>query len=82
MPTAVGKISDRGCYSQLGVIWETPKGQVLRYVLAEPRQRAVLDEARRVLPEPDESVCPPGLALSSGLRCAYDLLRTVGRIGV
>ena len=66
---------------QLDVMWETPKGQVLRYAIAGARQRAVLDEALALLPAPDEHVCPAGLALASWLRKVYDLLRAVGRIG-
>ena len=66
---------------QLDVIWETPKGQVLRYAIAGPRQRAVLDQALALLPAPDEHVCPADLALASWLRKVHDLLRGVGRIG-
>lgn len=67
---------------QLDVLWETPRDQVLRFPITHDRQRAVLDEARRLLLAPDEHVCPAGLALASWLRKVYDLLRGVGRIGI
>ena len=66
----------------LDVLWETPKDQILRFPITHDRQRAVLDEAHRLLPAPDEHVCPAGLALASWLRKVYDLLRGVGRIGI
>ena len=67
---------------QLDVLWETPRDQVLRFPITHDRQRAVLDEARRLLLAPDEPICPAGLALASWLRKVYDLLRGVGRIGI
>jgi len=66
---------------RLDVIWETPRNQVLRYVITGERQRAVLETARALLPAPEEHVCPADLALTSWLRKVYGLLRGVGRIG-
>ena len=66
----------------LDVLWETPRDQVLRFPITHDRQRAVLDQARRLLSAPDEHVCPAGLALASWLRKVYDLLRGVGQIGI
>jgi len=66
----------------LDVIWETPKEQVLRFPLTTEGQRAVVAEAHRLLQEPDESVCPAGVSVSTWLRKVYDLLRQVGGIGV
>ncbi len=66
----------------LDVLWEVPKDQVLRFSVAGERQQAVLEEARRLLSDPDETVCPPELALDAWLRRVYDLMRTVGGIGV
>lgn len=65
----------------LDVIWETPKEQVLRFPLTTAGQRAVVAEAHRLLQEPDESVCPAGVSVSTWLRKVYDLLRQVGGIG-
>ena len=66
----------------LDVLWEVPKDQVLRFSVAGERQQAVLDAARHLLPDPEEAVCPPELALDAWLRRVYDLMRTVGGIGV
>ena len=66
----------------LDVLWETPKNQVLRYPLTGERQRAVVQEARVLLLDPQEHVCPVSLALSTWLGRVYDLQRTVGRIGI
>lgn len=66
----------------LDVLWEVPKDQVLRFSVAGERRQAVLEEARRLLSDPDDTVCPPELALDAWLRRVYDLMRTVGGIGV
>ena len=66
----------------LDMLWEVPKDQVLRFSVAGERQQAVLDAARHLLPDPEEVVCPPELALEAWLRRVYDLMRTVGGIGV
>ncbi|MBK8168610.1 MAG: integrase domain-containing protein [bacterium] len=65
----------------LEVIWEAPEGRVLRVPVAGERPRAVLAEALALLPDPRESVCPPGLSTATWLRKVYDLLRGVGGIG-
>ena len=66
----------------LDVLWEVPKDQVLRFSVAGERQQAVLEAARHLLPDPEAAVCPPELALDAWLRRVYDLMRTVGGIGV
>ena len=66
----------------LEVLWEVPRDQVLRFPVAGERQQAVLEDARRLLPDPDTTVCPPELALDAWLRRVYDLMRTVGGIGI
>ena len=68
-----------GC---LDVFWETPKNQVLRYPLTGERQRAVVQDALALLPDPQEPVCPVSRALSTWLGQVYHLQRTVGRIGI
>lgn len=67
---------------QLNVIWETPKNQVLQYALTGERQRAVLQDALTLLPDPQDAVCPASLTMSTWLRQVYHLQRTLGRIGV
>lgn len=66
----------------LDVLWEVPKDQVLRFPIAGTRQQAVLDEACRLLPDADATVCPPEWKLDTWLRRVYDLMRTVGGIGI
>jgi site-specific recombinase XerC len=66
----------------LDVFWETPKNQVLRYPLTGERQRAVVQDALALLPDPQEPVCPVSRALSTWLGQVYHLQRTVGRIGI
>ena len=66
----------------LDVLWEVPREQVLRFPVHTARQQAVLEAARRVLPDPTETVCPSAWTLETWLRRVYDVMRTVGGIGI
>ncbi len=66
----------------LDVLWEVPVHQVLRFIIRTGRQHAVLETARHLLPDPAETVCPLEWTLETWLRRVYDLMRTVGGIGI
>jgi len=66
----------------LDVFWETPKDQVLRFIVTGERPLAVLSAALALRPEPEQAVCPVEQSLPHWLRHVYRLLREVGRIGV
>jgi len=66
----------------LDVFWETPKDQVLRFVVTGERAQAVMRGALALLPDPAQAVCPVDQSLPHWLRHVYRLLREVGRIGV
>ncbi|HPE72265.1 MAG TPA: hypothetical protein PK018_08860, partial [Candidatus Competibacter sp.] len=66
----------------LDVFWETPKDQVLRFVVTGERQQAVVRDALTLLPDPAQAVCPAEQTLPHWLRHVYRLLREVGKIGV
>jgi len=66
----------------LDVFWETPKDQVLRFVVTGERQQAVVRDTLTLLPDPAQAVCPADQTLPHWLRHVYRLLREVGRIGV
>ena len=68
-----------GC---LDVLWDTPKHQVLRFTITTDAQQAVITEAQRLLPQPDDTVCPAEVSVSNWLRTVYDGLRHVGGIGI
>lgn len=63
------------------VLWETPRNQVWRYSINTEPLQALMARAVTLVPDPNESVCPPQLALTSWLRYVYDLPRTQCRIG-
>ncbi|WP_048676466.1 hypothetical protein, partial [Candidatus Competibacter denitrificans] len=63
------------------VLWETPRNQVWRYCINTEPLQALMTRAVTLVPDPNESVCPPQLALTSWLRYVYDLPRTQCRIG-
>lgn len=66
----------------LDVIWEVPRNQALRFTLTTAGQQSLLSEACARVESENGTICPSDIALSTWMKKVYQVMRSIGRIGI